>query len=163
MQHLTLAAAQITCQDGKMHENLARATQMAEQAQNQGAQLVLFPEFMPQGYLLTPALWDSAELFDGPTTHWLAESARDLGIYLGTSFLEARNGISSTPSPWLSLPEKFSVRRVNAAPRCGKPTFSRANMIRPISIPTLAEWEWASASTIIPTNSPASSSKATLI
>jgi len=92
MQHLTLAAAQITCQDGKMHENLARATQMAEQAQNQGAQLVLFPEFMPQGYLLTPALWDSAELFDGPTTHWLAESARDLGIYLGTSFLEARNG-----------------------------------------------------------------------
>jgi len=49
---------------------------MAEQAQAQDAQLVLFPEFMPQGYLLTPALWDAAERFDGPTTRWLAETAR---------------------------------------------------------------------------------------
>ncbi len=92
MKKLTLAAAQITCQDGKVLENLARATTMAEQAQKQGAQLVLFPEFMPQGYLLTPALWDSAEPFDGPTTNWLSETARRLGIYLGTSFLEAQNG-----------------------------------------------------------------------
>ncbi len=92
MKQLTLAAAQITCQDGQVLENLARATPMAEQAKNQGAQLILFPEFMPQGYLLTPALWDSAEAFDGPTTRWLAETARRLGIYLGTSFLEARSG-----------------------------------------------------------------------
>ena len=92
MKTLSLAAAQITCQDGKVQENLARATTMAEQAQAQGAQLVLFPEFMPQGYLLTSALWDSAEPFNGPTTRWLSETARRLGIYLGTSFLEARNG-----------------------------------------------------------------------
>jgi N-carbamoylputrescine amidase len=92
MKQLTLAAAQIICQDGKVMENLAHATTMAEQAQGQGAQLALFPEFMPQGYLLTSALWDSAEPFDGPTTRWLSETARRLGIYLGTSFLEARNG-----------------------------------------------------------------------
>ena len=92
MKKLTLAAAQITCQDGRVQENLTRATQMAEQAQAQGAQLVLFPEFMPQGYLLTSALWDSAEPFDGPTTCWLSETSRRLGIHLGTSFLEVRNG-----------------------------------------------------------------------
>jgi N-carbamoylputrescine amidase len=92
MKLLTLAAAQITCQDGKVNENLAHATTMAEQAHAQGAQLILFPEFMPQGYLLTPALWDSAEPFDGPTTHWLTETSRRLGTYIGTSFLEARNG-----------------------------------------------------------------------
>jgi N-carbamoylputrescine amidase len=92
MKLLSLAAAQITCQEGKVQENLARATPMAEQAHRQGAQLVLFPEFMPQGYLLTPALWDSAEPFDGPTTRWLSETSRRLGLYLGTSFLEARNG-----------------------------------------------------------------------
>jgi predicted amidohydrolase len=85
MKTLTLAAAQITCQDCKVQEDLARATAMAEQAQIQGAQLVLFPEFMPQGYLLTPALWDSAEAFDGPIPRWLLETARRLGIYLGTS------------------------------------------------------------------------------
>lgn len=92
MKTLTLAAAQITCQDGKVMENLTRATQLAEQAQSQGAQLVLLPEFMSQVYLLTPALWDSAEAFAGPTTRWPSETARRLGIYLGTSFLEARNG-----------------------------------------------------------------------
>ena len=92
MKQWTLAAAQITCHDGNVQDNLAHATQMAEQAQSAGAQLVLFPEFMPQGYLLTPALWDSAEPFDGPTTRWLSETSRRLGIYIGTSFLEARNG-----------------------------------------------------------------------
>ena len=92
MKKLTLAAAQITCHDGRVEENLARATQMAEQAKMQEAQLVLFPEFMPQGYLLTPALWDSAEPFDGPTTRWLSETSRRLGIYLGTSFLEVKYG-----------------------------------------------------------------------
>ncbi len=92
MKSLTLAAAQIISQDGKVMENLAHATVMAEQAKDQGAQLVLFPEFMPQGYLLTPALWDSGEAFDGPTTRWLSETSRRLGVYLGTSFLEAKNG-----------------------------------------------------------------------
>jgi hypothetical protein len=37
MKPLILAAAQITCQDGKVPENLARATQMAEQAHRQSA------------------------------------------------------------------------------------------------------------------------------
>lgn len=92
MKTLTLAAAQITCQDGQVQENLIRATTMAESAYAQGAQLVLFPEFMPQGYRLTPDLWDAAEPFDGLTTQWLAETSRRLGIYLGTSFLEARSG-----------------------------------------------------------------------
>ena len=75
MKTLILAAAQIACTDGKVIENLAHASAMAEQAQAQGAQLVLFPEFMPQGYLLSPALWDAAERFDGPTTRWLAETS----------------------------------------------------------------------------------------
>lgn len=92
MKTLTLAAAQITCQDGQVQENLIRATTMAKSAYAQGAQLVLFPEFMPQGYRLTPDLWDAAEPFDGLTTQWLAETSRRLGIYLGTSFLEARSG-----------------------------------------------------------------------
>ncbi len=92
MKHVTLAAAQITCQNGKVLENLDHATTLAEQARNEGAQLVLFPEFMPQGYQLTPELWNSAESFDGPTTHWLIETSRRLGIYIGTSFLEAKNG-----------------------------------------------------------------------
>lgn len=92
MQQIVVAAAQITCQDGAVQENLGHATTLAAEAHAQGAQLLLFPEFMPQGYLLTPALWDAAEPFDGPTAGWLRATARRLGIYVGTSFLEVRHG-----------------------------------------------------------------------
>jgi N-carbamoylputrescine amidase len=92
MKTYLLAAAQITCQDGNVSANLEHASTLAKQAREQGAQLLLFPEFMSQGYLLTPDLWNSAEPFDGPTTRWLGETARTLGMYVGTSFLEAKNG-----------------------------------------------------------------------
>ena len=91
MNTITLSAAQITCKDGKVSENLEHAGTLALQASQQGAQLLLFPEFMSQGYRLTPELWDSAEPFDGPTTNWLSETARKLGMYIGTSFLEAKD------------------------------------------------------------------------
>jgi N-carbamoylputrescine amidase len=89
---LILAAAQMVCQEGNVSANLEHASTLAQLASQQGAQLLLFPEFMPQGYLLTYALWDAAEPFNGPTTRWLTETARTLGVYVGTSFLEAKNG-----------------------------------------------------------------------
>jgi N-carbamoylputrescine amidase len=75
--------------DGKVDENLAHAAHLVDQAVHQGAQMVLFPEFMPQGYRLTRELWDSAEPFDGPTTAWLRETAKRYNIYMGASFLES--------------------------------------------------------------------------
>lgn len=92
MRTIFLAAAQMTCQDGQVIENLTRATKMAAEASQNGAQLVLFPEFMPQGYRLTPDLWDAAEPFDGPTTRWLRETAQNYNVFTGTSFLEVING-----------------------------------------------------------------------
>jgi hypothetical protein len=92
MRTYMLAAAQMICQDGDVRANLEHASALAQQASHQGAQLLLFPEFMPQGYLLTPTLWDAAEPFDGITICWLTETARTLGIYVGTNFLEAKNG-----------------------------------------------------------------------
>lgn len=50
MKHLTVAAAQITCQDGNVQGNLAHATTLAELARAQGAELLLCPEFMPHSY-----------------------------------------------------------------------------------------------------------------
>jgi N-carbamoylputrescine amidase len=90
MKIINVSAAQITCRDGKVTENLAHASELVEQASRQGTQLVLFPEFMPQGYRTTPELWDCGEPFDGPTTHWLRVTAQTFNLYVGTSFLEAR-------------------------------------------------------------------------
>ena len=44
---------------------------------------------MPNGYLLTEAIWDGAEPFHGRTLSWLGQLARRFGIHLGTTFLEA--------------------------------------------------------------------------
>lgn len=86
------AVAQMTSSDGDVSSNLGHASGMLAEAVSLGAQLILFPEFMSQGYRLTGEIWDSAESFDGPTVSWLRESARKHGIFVGSSFLESRNG-----------------------------------------------------------------------
>jgi N-carbamoylputrescine amidase len=92
MRTLTIAAIQMTCLDGKIEKNLEHATTLVKQAAEKGAELILFPEFMSQGYWLGPELWDAAEPFDGPTTRWLCEMGKKYNCYIGSSFLEAKDG-----------------------------------------------------------------------
>jgi N-carbamoylputrescine amidase len=89
MRHLTVSVVQMDSQVGKTSANLEHAGELVRAAARQGAQIVLTPELMPCGYTLTKAIWDYAEPFDGPTTTWLRRLARQLKVYLGTSFLEA--------------------------------------------------------------------------
>lgn len=86
---LTVAAAQMASAEGDIAGNLARAERLAEEAARRGARLILFPEFMPNGYALHEGAWASAEAADGPTTRWLRATSRRLGAWIGTSFLEA--------------------------------------------------------------------------
>lgn len=65
------------------------ATPLVRRAANEGAELVLLPELMAVQYVFTEAMWESAEPAHGPTVEWLKDSARTLGIWIGTSFLEA--------------------------------------------------------------------------
>ncbi len=85
---IRVAAVQMPSENGCVAANLVRATPWIEQARQQGAQLVLLPEFMPTGYFLGEAIWDAAERADGPTVQWLKRNSKRLGIWLGTSFLE---------------------------------------------------------------------------
>lgn len=79
----------MACELGNFDHNLRRATQLVEDAARQGATLVLLPELMPGGYTLTERIWDTAEPLHGPTHHWLSALCRRLGLYIGTTFLEA--------------------------------------------------------------------------
>jgi N-carbamoylputrescine amidase len=92
MKTMIAAVAQITSKDGEVLSNLKHASELVLQGIRKGAQLILFPEFMSQGYRLTDEIWDSAEPFDGPTTSWLRETALNNNIYIGSSFLELKNG-----------------------------------------------------------------------
>ena len=87
-KQIYLGAVQMDCQPGQVQANLSHATTLVEEAARRGAGLVLLPELMPSGYLLTEEIWDFAEAGDGQTVRWLTELAGRLGIYVGTSFLE---------------------------------------------------------------------------
>jgi N-carbamoylputrescine amidase len=86
---LTVAAAQMTCQDGNIDANLGHAESFVREAVAQGARLLVFPELMSPGYRLTPQLWDTGEPFDGPTVRWLKATAAHYHLYVGASFLES--------------------------------------------------------------------------
>jgi N-carbamoylputrescine amidase len=73
---------------GDISANLERAGEFIHAAARGGAEIVLTPELMPCGYTLTEAIWNYAEPFDGPTVAWLTRLAKQLNIFLGTSFLE---------------------------------------------------------------------------
>ena len=68
---------------------LERATPLVARAAAEGAQLVLLPELMATHYVFTADMWDSAEPDQGPTVQWLRDTAQGLGIWLGTSYLQA--------------------------------------------------------------------------
>jgi N-carbamoylputrescine amidase len=89
IRQLNVGVVQIDTCVGELSRNLEHAGELVEVAVKQGAQFVLLPELMPGGYTLTEALWDCAEPFYGPTVKWLTRTAKQLSIYLGTSFLEA--------------------------------------------------------------------------
>jgi len=86
---LRVAAVQMPSENGSVSSNLGHATSLIERASKEGAKLVVLPEFMPTGYFLGEAIWKAAEQENGPTVTWLKQKARSLGIWLGTSFLEA--------------------------------------------------------------------------
>jgi N-carbamoylputrescine amidase len=86
---LRVAAVQMESTNEQIEANLDRATPFTERAAQEGAKLILLPEFMPTGYLYTKDIWSMAEPKRGLTVEWLMEKSRKLGVWLGTSFLEA--------------------------------------------------------------------------
>jgi N-carbamoylputrescine amidase len=86
---LRIAIVQMQSRDHDIDGNLKRATTFAVKAAAQGSNLVLFPEFMATGSYLSSDTWDSAEPSQGKTVQWLKSTSGRLGIWLGTSFLEA--------------------------------------------------------------------------
>ncbi len=86
---LRVAAVQVISENGKVAENLKHATSFVEEAAARGAKLVLLPEFMPTGYIFTKEIWNGGEPREGLTAKWMKETSKRLGIWLGTSFLEA--------------------------------------------------------------------------
>jgi N-carbamoylputrescine amidase len=89
VRDLNVAVVQFESVDGDIAGNLKTAERWLDQAVSAGAQLILYPEFMPVGYHLGPAIWDSGETMTGPTVSWLKQQSAKHNVWIGTSFLEA--------------------------------------------------------------------------
>jgi len=112
---VSVAAVQMMCESGNTQGNLSRAAAYVEQAAACGAKLVLLPELTPGGYTLTEAIWDTAEPFNGTTTKWLQGLGQRMGIYIGTSFVEA-DGEDFFNTFVLATPEGSIAGRVRKCP-----------------------------------------------
>src|SRR5215467_1261852 len=86
---LRVAIVQMKSLDHDIDGNLRQATTYADEAAAQGAQFVLFPEFMATGSYLSFDTWDSAEPSQGKSVRWLKSTSKRLHIWLGASFFEA--------------------------------------------------------------------------
>lgn len=125
---LRIAIVQMRSLDHDIEGNLKRATEFAEKATAQGAQLLLFPEFMPTGAHLSYDTWDSAEPSNGKTVQWLKSTSGRLHVWLGTSFFEAE-GENFYDTFVLTTPEgKESGRVRKAVPAEAEAYFFRGDM-----------------------------------
>ena len=86
---IRVGAIQMICLPGMVEQNLDHAGALIRQAAEKGAELVLLPELMPGGFMLTEEVWETAETLNGRIVRWLLETSRRFGIYIGFSFLEA--------------------------------------------------------------------------
>lgn len=122
---LKVAAVQVESQNGKIAENLVHAEGFVRKAAGEGARLVVLPEFMPTGYIYTREIWDAAEAGEGPTMRWLRKLSGELGIWLGTSFLEAE-GHEFYNTFVITDPEGREAGRVRKqTPACAEAYFFR--------------------------------------
>jgi N-carbamoylputrescine amidase len=88
---LCIAAIQPVCRPGPVADNLARLERAIARAAKAGAELALLPERFPEAFQFDEAAWLAASPADGKVAHWLAEMSHQYGLYLGGSFLEARD------------------------------------------------------------------------
>jgi N-carbamoylputrescine amidase len=89
LKSIRVAAVQTKSTSDSIDKNLKNAAKWAKSAADSGAKLILLPELMPSGYILSNLLWDFAEPFDGKTVAWLKELSVKHGLWIGTSFVEA--------------------------------------------------------------------------
>ena len=85
MREIRVACGQFVAEPGNKRANVARMAVYAEQARDQGCELVLFPELIVTGYLPPARVRPLVEPVTGPSVQMLADVARDLDIAIAFS------------------------------------------------------------------------------
>jgi N-carbamoylputrescine amidase len=86
---LRVAAVQVESRNFDVEGNLGRAEGLVARAAEGGAELVVCPELLAAGYVYDRRIWEVAEALGGATESWLGRMAREYGVYIGASYMEA--------------------------------------------------------------------------
>ena len=84
---LRIAAVQMDANPVPTSDRLERAERLVLGAAESGAQLVVLPECFNTGYTFNEKNHTRVEKIDGQTATWLRDTAAELNIYLGGSFM----------------------------------------------------------------------------
>ncbi|MEM0357574.1 MAG: carbon-nitrogen hydrolase family protein [Candidatus Bathyarchaeia archaeon] len=81
-QKFKVALAQISCQRGDKKANIQKIEAYTENARQQNADLVIFPELSLTGYVVRDELYELAEPVPGPSTAAIEKIAKQHGVYI---------------------------------------------------------------------------------
>ena len=92
MRETRIACGQFVAEPGNKRANVARMAAYAEEARDQGCELILFPELIVTGYLPPDQVRPLVEPVTGPSVRMLAETACDLDIAIAFGLAELDEG-----------------------------------------------------------------------
>jgi predicted amidohydrolase len=88
MREIRIACGQFIAAPGDKPANVARMAAYAEEARQEGCELILFPELIVTGYLPVEQVQPLVEPVTGPSVQALSKAARDLGIAIAFGMAE---------------------------------------------------------------------------
>jgi len=92
MREIRIACGQFVAKPGDKRANVARMIGCAEEARNEGCELILFPELIVTGYLPPEQVLPLVEPVTGPSVGSLAQAARELGMAIAFGLAELDEG-----------------------------------------------------------------------
>ncbi|MCK4439787.1 carbon-nitrogen hydrolase family protein [Candidatus Bathyarchaeota archaeon] len=81
-ERIKVALAQISCKQGDKAENIRKIEDNVIKAKQQGAELIIFPEFSLTGYTMRDRVYELAETIPGHSTTVLEKLAKKTGTYI---------------------------------------------------------------------------------
>jgi predicted amidohydrolase len=88
MREIRIACGQFVAAPGDKPANVARMIAYAQEAQEEGCELILFPELIVTGYLPPEQVLPLVEPVTGPSVRSLAQAAHELGIAIAFGLAE---------------------------------------------------------------------------
>jgi len=118
MKDFRIAAVIFNSPVGQVRRNLDRMVPLIEQAKNQGADLICFPELNVSGYSTNSVIKDSAEPIPGPISRCLQQMAQEFQTVILAGMAEKDNSGRIFASHLVVTPQAVSgiYRKIHIAP-----------------------------------------------